>query len=443
MRDLGSTISWQERLDSYALSEEDIKLRPVIWSYLQDEVPSMARAFWAAYSRANKASSSLSEAEVAQTLLSVEDHIRLTLNDPVDLVWMEHLANSGNAIFEAGMESYCGTGAFSRSYAVAFEALVRKVKDREELARLVCLLNKIGQLEFDLVLTRITKLRDDRRLDEINGYAEKFRRTIASAVEETACSSAGLRERSVATARKTRDMLGRSAEVAAAAEQSAIVMRQAAETAAGLIRAIEEARNEVDGAATITNTAAQQATEAVGSAESLAVHGKAIESIVGLIRQIAGQTNLLALNATIEAARAGDAGRGFAVVAQEVKLLASQTAKATDEIAKQIDSIQKATQGAVTANSSIQSTVEDVRQSARKIRDAMDNQAATVTMITSSVDETALSADSMSVAIASIRSTTMNIADEMDAVERAFGDVDAQMHRLNSAVTEFMQSIAA
>jgi methyl-accepting chemotaxis protein len=443
MRDLGSTISWQERLDSYALSEEDIKLRPVIWSYLQDEVPSMARAFWAAYSRANKASSSLSEAEVAQTLLSVEDHIRLTLNDPVDLVWMEHLANSGNAIFEAGMESYCGTGAFSRSYAVAFEALVRKVKDREELARLVCLLNKIGQLEFDLVLTRITKLRDDRRLDEINGYAEKFRRTIASAVEETTCSSAGLRERSVATARKTRDMLGRSAEVAAAAEQSAIVMRQAAETAAGLIRAIEEARNEVDGAATITNTAAQQATEAVGSAESLAVHGKAIESIVGLIRQIAGQTNLLALNATIEAARAGDAGRGFAVVAQEVKLLASQTAKATDEIAKQIDSIQKATQGAVTANSSIQSTVEDVRQSARKIRDAMDNQAATVTMITSSVDETALSADSMSVAIASIRSTTMNIADEMDAVERAFGDVDAQMHRLNSAVTEFMQSIAA
>jgi methyl-accepting chemotaxis protein len=443
MRDLGSTISWQERLDSYALSEEDIKLRPVIWSYLQDEVPSMARAFWAAYSKANKASSSLSEAEVAQTLLSVEDHIRLTLNDPVDLVWMEHLANSGNAIFEAGMESYCGTGAFSRSYAVAFEALVRKVKDREELARLVCLLNKIGQLEFDLVLTRITKLRDDRRLDEINGYAEKFRRTIASAVEETTCSSAGLRERSVATARKTRDMLGRSAEVAAAAEQSAIVMRQAAETAAGLIRAIEEARNEVDGAAAITNTAAQQATEAVGSAESLAVHGKAIESIVGLIRQIAGQTNLLALNATIEAARAGDAGRGFAVVAQEVKLLASQTAKATDEIAKQIDSIQKATQGAVTANGSIQSTVEDVRQSARKIRDAMDNQAATVTMITSSVDETALSADSMSVAIASIRSTTMNIADEMDAVERAFGDVDAQMHRLNSAVTEFMQSIAA
>jgi methyl-accepting chemotaxis protein len=443
MRDLGSTISWQERLDSYALSEEDIKLRPVIWSYLQDEVPSMARAFWAAYSKANKASSSLSEAEVAQTLLSVEDHIRLTLNDPVDLIWMEHLANSGNAIFEAGMESYCGTGAFSRSYAVAFEALVRKVKDREELARLVCLLNKIGQLEFDLVLTRITKLRDDRRLDEINGYAEKFRRTIASAVEETTCSSAGLRERSVATARKTRDMLGRSAEVAAAAEQSAIVMRQAAETAAGLIRAIEEARNEVDGAATITNTAAQQASEAVGSAESLAVHGKAIESIVGLIRQIAGQTNLLALNATIEAARAGEAGRGFAVVAQEVKLLASQTAKATDEIAKQIDSIQKATQGAVTANSSIQSTVEDVRQSAQKIRDAMDNQAATVTMITSSVDETALSADSMSVAIASIRSTTMNIADEMDAVEQAFGDVDAQMHRLNSAVTEFMQSIAA
>ena len=139
------------------------------------------------------------------------------------------------------------------------------------------------------------------------------------------------------------------------------------------------------------------------SARRSSAHVEAIESILGLIRDIAGQTNLLALNATIEAARAGDAGRGFAVVAQEVKSLASQTARATDDITAKITAIQQATKQTVDANDSIQSTVEEVQTSANRIREAMEMQAQTVTMITAAVDETALAADSMSSTIAAIR----------------------------------------
>src|SRR3546814_19835893 len=117
-------------------------------------------------------------------------------------------------------------------------------------------------------------------------------------------------------------MLGKTSEVAAAAEQSAVAMREAAQTAAGLIQAIEDARNEVEVAAGVATRAGSQASEAVKVSQALSDHVEAIESILGLIRDIAGQTNLLALNATIEAAQAGHAGSGFYLVPQEGKDLA-------------------------------------------------------------------------------------------------------------------------
>jgi len=238
-------------------------------------------------------------------------------------------------------------------------------------------------------------------------------------------------------------MLSKTSEVAAAAEQSAIAMREAAQTAAGLIRAIEDARAEVEVAAGVASRAGEQASQAVKVSQALSAHVEAIESILGLIRDIAGQTNLLALNATIEAARAGDAGRGFAVVAQEVKSLASQTARATDDITAKITAIQQATRQTVDANGSIEDTVEEVQTSADRIREAMELQAQTVTMITAAVDETALAADSMSSTIAAIRSDTENVAKDIDEVEQGFGRFSEQIANFTSTAKAFVSGIAA
>jgi methyl-accepting chemotaxis protein len=207
--------------------------------------------------------------------------------------------------------------------------------------------------------------------------------------------------------------------------------------------AIEEARSEVEIAADVATRAGGQASEAVKVSRALSAHVEAIESILGLIRDIAGQTNLLALNATIEAARAGDAGRGFAVVAQEVKSLASQTARATDDITTKIAAIQQATKQTVEANHSIQQTVEEVQTSADRIRGAMETQAQTVTMITAAVDETALAADSMSSTIAAIRADTETVASEIDEVEKSFNHVDEQMSKFKVATSQFVRHFAA
>jgi methyl-accepting chemotaxis protein len=199
----------------------------------------------------------------------------------------------------------------------------------------------------------------------------------------------------------------------------------------------------VEVAAGVATRAGTQASEAVKVSQALSSHVEAIESILGLIRDIAGQTNLLALNATIEAARAGDAGRGFAVVAQEVKSLASQTARATDDITAKITAIQQATRHTVEANGSIRQTVEEVQSSADRIRQAMEVQAQTVTMITAAVDETALAADSMSSTIAAIRSDTETVANEIDEVEQKFGEVDEQMGKFKQVIGDFVSSMAA
>lgn len=372
------------------------------------------------------------------------DRLRNQFNMPLDTDWFRQGAAYGMEIYSRKLSIPEVIEEGARFTTALIMALYRHFAgDEEGFASAVVTLQRLRDYGTDIVFTQIGLLEANEAAENRGQRSEQFEQAVTSLLAETTGESATLREKTGSTATAARGMLGKTSEVAAAAEQSALAMREAAQTAAGLIRAIEDARNEVEVAADVATRAGDQASEAVKISDALSGHVQAIESILGLIRDIAGQTNLLALNATIEAARAGDAGRGFAVVAQEVKSLASQTARATDDITAKITAIQQATRQTVEANGSIQHIVGEVQTSADRIRQAMEVQAQTVTMITAAVDETALAADSMSSTIAAIRSDTENVASEIDGVESGFARVNDRLTRFRATASDFLSNFAA
>jgi methyl-accepting chemotaxis protein len=362
----------------------------------------------------------------------------------VNADWIQGIAEYGRRIYreKTSVPVYMAARSDTASRIVA-RIVDRFAADPQKLNECVGAFLRLKTYETDIILAQVALLEAIEAANARGQESEQFERRVTELVRASTDQSKALTERTRSTAASARGMLGKTSEVAAAAEQSAVAMREAAQTAAGLIRAIEDARAEVEVAAGVATRAGDQASQAVKVSQALSAHVEAIESILSLIRDIAGQTNLLALNATIEAARAGDAGRGFAVVAQEVKSLASQTARATDDITAKITAIQQATKQTVDANGSIQSTVEEVQSSADRIRQAMELQAQTVTMITAAVDETALAADSMSSTIAAIRSDTENVAKDIDQVEQGFGKFAEQIGEFASKTKEFVTRVAA
>ncbi|HEX5258997.1 MAG TPA: methyl-accepting chemotaxis protein [Sphingomicrobium sp.] len=362
----------------------------------------------------------------------------------VDSKWIQKVAEYGRDIIreKASVPAYMAARAEGADEIIA--ALVERFsQDKDKLGKCIAAFYRLSIFETDIILAQVSLLEAIEAADQRGRESGEFERRVSALVQASTEQSKSLTDRTRSTAASARGMLGKTSEVAAAAEQSAVAMREAAQTAAGLIRAIEDARAEVEVAAGVATRAGDQASQAVKVSQALSAHVEAIESILSLIRDIAGQTNLLALNATIEAARAGDAGRGFAVVAQEVKSLASQTARATDDITAKITAIQQATRQTVDANGSIQGTVQEVQSSADRIREAMELQAQTVTMITAAVDETALAADSMSSTIAAIRADTENVAKDMDQVEQGFGNFSEQITNFRTTAKEFVNGMAA
>ncbi|MGY0834935.1 methyl-accepting chemotaxis protein [Azospirillum argentinense] len=282
-----------------------------------------------------------------------------------------------------------------------------------------------------------------RRTEAVERLIASFEEQVADALRNVAAAATELdttAQSMAATARQTNDQ---AANAAAAAEQTSANVQTVASAAEEMSSSIGEIGSQVTRSTGIAGQAVQEAGRTTDSVRGLADAAHRIGAVVQLITNIAGQTNLLALNATIEAARAGEAGKGFAVVASEVKQLANQTARATDEIASQIQAIQEATAGSVGAIEGIGRTIAAINEISTSIAAAIEEQAAATNEISRNVQQAAIGTREVSSNIAQVTEAAGTTGAAAHQVLGAAGGLASQAENLRRDVESFLAAIRA
>lgn len=269
---------------------------------------------------------------------------------------------------------------------------------------------------------------------QFESAAAQALRALSDASTELARTAGELTATAGTTQRQAVDVSGASAQASANVQSVAMATEE-------LSSSVAEIGQQISSAASAAAAAVGEVDQASQCVQGLQDTAEKIGTVVRLIEDIASRTNLLALNASIEAARAGEAGKGFAVVAGEVKSLAGQTARATEEISLQIEAIQRATGNAVAAIEGISGTIEKVSQIAAIIAASVEQQGAATRDIARNVTAAATGTSHVSTSVQSVAAAAEQTDKSAQAITRAAQNIDDRGGVLRTEVDRFLQTI--
>ena len=445
---MSSEIDHLSRLKFLRVDEEASRALREFWAVLEPHLDDVLDGFYAHVRTIPELDRLIGgDANVPRLKRAQTNHWQGLLSGTFDEAYVERCRTIGEAHYRIGLEPRWYMGAYcyvvNRLTTIALKAYRRK---SEQLDTILSAINRAIYLDMDMALaiynaaTIEERMKRQQEIDRLTTEFEEVAKTALEAVSASADQMNGTAHEMSANADQTNKQ---ATAVAAASEEASVNVQTVASASEELASSIGEIGRQVTESVGIANEAASEAERTNVTVNGLNDAAQKIGEVVDLINDIASQTNLLALNATIEAARAGEAGKGFAVVASEVKNLATQTAKATEEIGGQITRMQEETKGAVGAIHNISRTIGKINEVSTAISSAVEEQGAATGEISRNVQQAAAGTQEVSSNITGVTQAAGETGHAANEVLNAAQQLREQSDTLRGSVERFLAEVKA